>query len=92
MITKSNYNYYNDFIIIPARFLIMFLTKLALYTVIHKQLHCTILVEEVFVHTSPSKQPDVAVVSDCAVCEIGRVEPGTLSLCFRRTEHKRHAK
>lgn len=42
MITKSNYNYYNDFIIIPAGFLIMFLTKLALYTVIHKQLHCTI--------------------------------------------------
>lgn len=70
----------------------VFLTQLALYTVIHKQLHCTILVEEVFVHASPSKQPDVAVIGNRSVSEIGRVEPGTLSLRFCRTEHKWHAK
>ena len=55
-------------------------------------LHMFALVEEVFVHALPPKQPEVTVVGDGALSEAGRLQEGTLGLGFQRTHDVRDSK
>lgn len=68
------------------------LTQLVLQVTVLVVFHIFVLVEEVFVYMSPSKQPHVWVVCDGPMSVVSAVERRALSLGLRRGHKERYAK
>lgn len=69
---------------------IVSLTELVLNIQKLEVFHIFVVVEEVFVDVSPSKQPDVTVVSNGAVSLVRPFQSCTLSFGFHRGYDERH--